>query len=541
MMSALVAVLLLTACSRAPQGPPQTLGGVVKDAAGKPVAGAFVRVSSVQPGQTILVVSQADGAYRTPMLPAGSYVAQAFAEESQSAIAAAVNIKADAASEAGLTLNIARSVLPPDRRLTNDDYSPAMPEGEGKQLIISHCIHCHYLDRIVPTRHTPEQWAKTVERMSWFIDERPDLWKPHNFKPLTSREYAVVLDYLSKNFGMDRPPFSDPNATPPRGPTAHLPHPLQDRAHSKVTAVEFDFGAKSYEAGIDSQGNLLISEEQGGRFGRIDGQTLDYAPLTAPAGAKPRVLAQIAEDAQKNLWILDNGPTPDAVLLRYTPSTKQFQEFPIAAPPRFRSPLNTMRFVGNYLWATGNSSSRVIRMDITTGEITAYPTPKGSHPYGIAIGGAIDGEPSVWTTGNYDNAVNRVDTKGGKLITYRVNAHGVDFRRMGSDAEGNLWVGAQDSNKLFHVDYRTGEFTEYDVPTPGVGPYGVDVDRRTGLVWFSEREGDAIASFDPKSVQFHEYPLPTKGLAPRRVFVDPVNPRRIWWSGVRVGFIEFAE
>ena len=150
---------------------------------------------------------------------------------------------------------------------------------------------------------------------------------------------------------------------------------------------------------------------------------------------------------------------------------------------------------------------------------------KLSFYYPIAVGGPIDGEPSVWTVGNYDNAVNRVDTKSGKLITYRLPEHSVDLRRMGSDADGNLWVAGQDSNKLFKVDYKTGQFTEHLVPTPNVGPYGVDVDRRTGLVWVSEREGDALGSFNPKTGEFAEYPLPSYGLAARRVFVDPVNLR----------------
>jgi len=316
---------------------------------------------------------------------------------------------------------------------------------------------------------------------------------------------------------------------------------VQTGARMKYTAVEFNFGAEAYEAGIDSEGNLLVSQDKGGKWGRINGRTLEYAAETVPAGAKPRALAQIAEDPQKNIWILDNGPTPDALLIRYTPSTKTYKEFPIPAPPKLRSPLNSLVFVGNYLWGTGNSSTRVVRMDTTSGDLVLYPAPRGSHPYGIAVGGPIAGEPSVWTVGNYDNAVNRVDTKARQLITYRLPDHSVDLRRMAADADGNLWVAGQDSNKIFMVDYKTGRFTEHLVPFTNVGPYGVDVDRRTGLVWFSERDGDALASFNPKTGAFAQFPLPTKGLAPRRVFVDPVNPHRIWWAGEQVGFIDLGE
>lgn len=536
----LLAALGLAGCGRE-AGPPFTVGGVVKDAAGKPAVGALVRVSSVQPGRVAVVVSGQDGTFRTPPLPVGTYTAQGFLGDNKSGASEPATVSEGHSAEVEIALNQPRPQLPPWKRLTNDDYSVDMPEGEGKQLIMGHCIHCHYLERIVPTRHTPEQWKKTVERMSWYIEDRPELWKSHGFKPLTAKEKQTVMDYLAKTFPPSRPPYADPNDKVQRGPDANFPRAAQPAARAKYYAMEFDFGPVSLEAGIDSQGNLLLTEDKGGRFGRIDHTTLNYSSEIIPPGAKPRVLAQIAEDANKDLWILDNGPTPDALLIRYTPGTKQFKEFPIPAPPNLRSPLNTLRFVGNYIWGTGNSSTRVIRMDMTTGEITAYPAPRGSHPYGIAVGGPIDGEPSVWTVGNYDNAVNRVDTKAGKLITYRLPEHSVDLRRMGSDAAGNLWVAGQDSNKLFMVDYQTGKFTEHRVPTPNVGPYGVDVDRRTGLVWFSEREGDALGSFNSKTGEFAEYPLPSYGLAARRVFVDPVDPRRIWWAGERVGFIELSE
>ena len=538
-LAVLILVLSLAGCSRAPQGPPQTLGGVVKDAAGKPVAGAFVRVEAAAAAQsitqTVLVISQADGAYRTPTLRPGSYIVQSFGGEWQSAAAAPVAVSAEKSGEYDVTLNQPRPPSVPETRVTQADYESVMPEGEGKQLIVSHCIHCHVLDRIVPTRHTPAQWTTTVDRMSWFIDERSDLWKSHGFKPLTSRERTVVRDYLGKNFGMDAPPFA---AGQPKvaDPTWHLPRIPQSGATAKYFAVEFDLGASSYETGLDAHGDLWITEGNG-NFGILDGLIFEYTRLSAPAGVKPRVLAQIAEAPDGNIWMLDNGPTPHAELLRYTPATKEFKTFPISAPAKFRAPLNTLRFLDGNLWGTGNSSSRVVKMDMATGAITDFSVPKGSHPYGIAIGG----EGTVWYTGNYNNAVGKVDPGTGKITTYKLADHGVGLRRMAADAEGNLWVGAQDSNQLIRVDYRTGDMAKFDVPTANAGPYAVDVDKKNTLVWFTERDADRIGRFNPKTGEFAEFALPSKDLEPRRVFVDPVNPRRVWWSGVRIGYLEVTD
>ena len=162
-----LAALLLAGCGRQ-AGPPSTVGGTVKDSSGRPAAGALVRVSSAQPGRVVLVVSQTDGSFRTPKLPIGVYTAQAFLGDFKSAASEPATVSEGHSAEVQIALSVPRPQLPPWKRLTNDDYSVDLPEGEGKQLIMGHCIHCHYLERIVPTRHTPEQWKKTVERMSWY-------------------------------------------------------------------------------------------------------------------------------------------------------------------------------------------------------------------------------------------------------------------------------------------------------------------------------------------------------------------------------------
>src|SRR5689334_22597890 len=113
----LVAVALAS-CNRAPQGPPQTLGGLVKDVAGKPAAGALVRVSSAEPGRVVLVVSQQDGTFHTPKLPAGNYTAQGFLGDYKSASSAPTVVSAGQAADVNLALSEARPQLPPEKLLT---------------------------------------------------------------------------------------------------------------------------------------------------------------------------------------------------------------------------------------------------------------------------------------------------------------------------------------------------------------------------------------------------------------------------------------
>ncbi len=82
----LIAAVLLTAgCSDKPSAESAAashsgvLQGVVTDASGQPVAGAFVRLDSTDERLTFMVISQSAGRYTADKLPAGIYNVQAIA------------------------------------------------------------------------------------------------------------------------------------------------------------------------------------------------------------------------------------------------------------------------------------------------------------------------------------------------------------------------------------------------------------------------------------------------------------------------------
>ena len=58
-----------------------TVRGVVKDASGKPVEGAFVRIRNVDSGMAFMVVSQAQGRYSSPNLLPGKYTIEGVGGE----------------------------------------------------------------------------------------------------------------------------------------------------------------------------------------------------------------------------------------------------------------------------------------------------------------------------------------------------------------------------------------------------------------------------------------------------------------------------
>lgn len=72
--------------------------------------------------------------------------------------------------------------------------SSALPPGDGKPIVERMCSSCHALKVVTSKRASPEQWAQIVDQMVSRGAEGTD------------EEIETVVDYLSKNFGLDSPP-----------------------------------------------------------------------------------------------------------------------------------------------------------------------------------------------------------------------------------------------------------------------------------------------------------------------------------------------
>jgi len=81
-----------------------TLAGVITDARGAPVAGAFVQMKNAERRLNFMVITQEQGKYSSSRLPAGKYVVQAIGGEHQSAPSTPVDVAAGKSSSVDLTL-----------------------------------------------------------------------------------------------------------------------------------------------------------------------------------------------------------------------------------------------------------------------------------------------------------------------------------------------------------------------------------------------------------------------------------------------------
>src|ERR1700683_5228671 len=181
-----------------------TVEGVVQDASGKPVTGAFVKLKNNERHLEFMVVSQVQGRYTASNLPAGEYVVQGVGGGYQSNVSAPVAVAEGKTAKQDLSLTARQgSALPrawpmktPEALMVT--VSKDLPEGDGKKLIAARCTNCHDTERFIGFHMPREDWTFTVRRMRARM-------RTAKIRDLSPDEAKLAIDYLSTNFPPTRP------------------------------------------------------------------------------------------------------------------------------------------------------------------------------------------------------------------------------------------------------------------------------------------------------------------------------------------------
>ena len=522
------------------------LQGVVKDSSGVPVSGAFVKMKNAEGRLTFMVITQAQGRYSVNSLPTGKYVVQGIGGDYQSESSMPVEVAAGKSATVDLSLTVARAPQLPGAwpgRLPGEQVGeggeggagPALPEGEGKQIVEAKCVSCHDAQRIVRVRANGDRWQTIFQNMRAYAQGSTLA------QPLTDQETKVAMDYVMANFS-----GSGGSGKAAPDPNSRLPRTLLKGDATKYIAVEYELPnnkAEPHEITVDLEGNGWVTQRVGGKLGRLDPKTFSYTEIAPPAGQSPtNRLNAINRAPNGKLWFIDGGP--NRRWLSYDPKTKEFDVYELPKLKSGSASGNTMRVHPNgTVWLNSIAANQVISLDPATREFTVFEVPAGikrgrtASPYGMAI----SGDNKVWFIENAVNQMGRIDPATGKIDEFPIFVKNPVARKGGMDSEGNVWVGLHGVGKLMKIDYKTTKMTVYDPPTEDAGVYSVQGDPKSRIVWFSEQHVDKMARFDFRTEAFTEFPLANAESDPRRIEVDPTNPNRIWWSGNlsgRMGYIE---
>jgi streptogramin lyase len=532
--------LLLSAQSAHAVPNPGTIEGIVKNAAGQPVSGAYVRLKNTDGRLTFLVASQAGGKFTAGDLPAGQYTIQGIGGGFTSAVTQPLNVDANKTARApDLSLvNKQGAVLAGawPGRLPEEEHekvSLTLPAGPAKALVEEKCTGCHNDNRIVVKRSDENDWAFTIRRM------RTNL-AAAGMPDLTEQEADTITKYLASHY---KPlAGNDENA--------RMPRTLATGDATKFRVVTYNLPrpySEPHDIAVDPTG-VAWAAERAGFLIRFDPNLLEFTERPIPAGparADRQRLGNPQIDAKGMLWTADG---PNNRWLSYDTVNRQYKSYPWTERGHGNAGGNSMAIhPSGKIYATG--LGREIRMlDPTTAEWKFYESPyfkanngKAPGAYGLAVAG--DG--SVWFAQNDADQVARLDVNTGKIEEFPIPLEGeVLPRRMQSDANGDLWVALWQAGKLMKIDHKTRKMTIFTPPTPNNGAYTVTTDKKTpgAPIWFSMQKADRMGRFDPKTSTFVEFPLPYAESDARRVEIDPTNPNRIFFSGNtadRIGFIEY--
>jgi streptogramin lyase/cytochrome c5 len=524
-----------------------TLTGVIKDAAGTPVAGAFVQMRNAERRLNFMVITHEEGKYTNNRLPPGKYVVQAIGGEQQSAPSAPIEVVAGGSASADVALTVARApALPPawpgrppgERGEEAAAGAAALPEGAGKAIIEAKCNFCHDSQRIVRSRGAPARWQQVIDTMKAYAQGSTVA------TPITDDEQKVLLAYVSANFG---PAPGGPKPKP--DPFSRLPHTLQPPEARDYIVVEYDLvnpRAEPHEMAVDPLGNGWVSQRVGGKLGKLDAVTLNYIEYAPPAAASSTVrLNALRRGNRGEFWMVDGGP--NRRWLSFDPKTEQFTVYNLPATTSGNASGNTMRVhPDNTVWLASIGANQVVRFDPATNQFAFFEVPAGlkAHKNATPYGLAFSGDGNVWVVENAVDQIARIDPKSGAFEEFPLPVKDPVARKLGADWDGNIWVGLHGAGKLLKIDYKTMQMTEFTPPSADAGVYLADPDMKNHLIWASEHHVDKIGRLDPATGVWTEFPLMTAETDVRRIEVDPNNPKRVWYSGVlssKLGYIEMLK
>jgi len=177
-------------------------------------------------------------------------------------------------------------------------------------------------------------------------------------------------------------------------------------------------------------------------------------------------------------------------------------------------------FIGNQIGRFDPQTGKWTIVELPT-DVTRRDDPKDARipaPYGLDINPVDD---SIWFTQVWANKIGRLDSRTMQVKTWTAPVVGPHRARF--DNEGGFWIPGIGDGKITRLDTRTMKSETYKIPTLAAdeveAPYVLTVDRRTGNVWVSANQSDRILRFVPKTRQWTAYPLPTRGLYFREIVV----------------------
>jgi len=222
-----------------------------------------------------------------------------------------------------------------------------------------------------------------------------------------------------------------------------------------------------------------------------------------------------------------------------SPTASAFVGVDYTIPTTYNYPRGICAGNDGKLWFTESETNK-IGCITTGGEITEYPIfTAATRPRGITA--EPGGGPWVWFTEPDVNKIGRMRTTDGHCTAddefTTPPATGSYPYDIAAGPDGNLWVTEYGGNKIMRIT-TAGVRTEYDLPTPSRGPYGITAG--SGSLWFVEHSVYKIGRITTGGT-ITEYAITTPGSGAMMIALGSDN--NLWfthYSANKIGLFSLA-
>ncbi len=268
-------------------------------------------------------------------------------------------------------------------------------------------------------------------------------------------------------------------------------------------------GSRPHDVAPAPDGRVWYTAQGGEAMGLLDPSTGETHHISLGSGSRPHGVIVGPDGAA---WVTDSGLN---AIVRVDAETEQLDVFPLP-PDRPNANLNTAAFDGGgRLWFTGQNGVYGV-LDVATGEMRVFDSPRGRGPYGIAA--TPDGQ--IYYASLAGNYVGRVDLESGEVTVLDPPTSGQGARRVWSDSQGRIWVSEWNAGQLARHDPADGSWREWPLPGSEPRAYAVYVDERDA-VWLSDFGANTLVRFDPATEDFQSFPLPSNPGNVRQILGRP--------------------
>jgi len=501
---------------------PSLLGGKVTSSTGQALAGIPVRAHRDNSAITVSVYTNSRGEYSYPGwsdVSAGSYSVAIELADFEPVKREGVALAAGKTAKLDFALT---SRTPSVEDATASEIVAALPGTDEQKHLLIQCDNCHSLQHAFRVPRDKEGWTQIIKRMA---GERAISRETPNTRAFGQKQYVEPLaEYLAQVRGpgsSDAIPFKL-RPRPTSDASTRLVVTEYDIPRSGSREVHIIRGDRRavwpHDVLPEPKGPYVYYTDHFsynlGRLDRRTGETKEFPYALLPGMGREEggmvTQAQLRAgnpgggahdmqfDPQGNVVFGMGGGT-----VRFNTKTEEF------TPWASGSNMFGQDAAGN-IWYLEEGFHK---LDPKTGEVKTFNIPGDVE--GATYDMETDAQGRAFMNMFRESRIGMYDPATDKFETFPTPSHGSGPRRGDMDAQGRPWMGLYWAGRVGMFDPKTRQVKEYSLRPdhkpfgpPFISPYSVAVDDKNQFVWANDFNSNRIYRVDIRTGQSTEYMTP---------------------------------